>query len=51
MIIIMIIIIRKGLGSPLVDVSVRKDNMAVFVRKFFGILVGRCGSVVLRERD
>ena len=31
----------KGLGSPVIDVSVKKDILLVF---FFGILVGRCGG-------
>ena len=31
--------------------SVKKDSWLVHVLKFFGILAGRCGSVVVRERD
>ena len=41
----------KGLGSPVIDVSVKRDSLLVYRLKFFGILAGRCGSVVLRERD
>ena len=41
----------KRIGSPVIDVSVKKDSMLVYVLKFFGILAGRCGSVVIRERD
>ena len=41
---------RKGLGSPVIDVNVKKDSLLVDILKFFGILAGRCGSVVLRER-
>ena len=39
------------LGSPVVYVSVKKDSLLVYVLKFFGILAGRCGSAVVRERD
>ena len=41
----------KRIGSPVIDVSVKKDNLLLYVRKFFRILVGRCGTVVVRERD
>ena len=38
-----------GLGSPVIDVIVKKDSLVVYLLKFFGIfrnfLVGRCGSV------
>ena len=34
-----------GLGSPIIDVIVKKDSLLVYFLKFFGILVGRCGSV------
>ena len=27
----------KGLGSPVIDVSVKKDSLLVYVLKFFGI--------------
>ena len=40
----------KGLGSPVIDVSVKRDSLRVDVLKFFGILAARCGSVVVRER-
>ena len=35
----------KGLGSPVNDVTVKKDSLP----NFFGILGVRCGSVVVRE--
>ena len=43
----------KRLGSPVIDVSVEKKSFFFFfyVLTFFGILAGRCGSVVVRERD
>ena len=41
----------KGLGSPVIDVTVKKDSLLVYVLIFFSILAGRCGSVVVRERD
>ena len=41
----------KGLGPPVIDVTVKKDSLLVYVLNFFGILAGRCGSVVVRERD
>ena len=37
-------------GSAVVVVSVTKDSLLVYVPKIFGILAGRCGSVVVRER-
>ena len=40
----------KGLGSPVIDVSIKRDSLPVDVLKFFEILAGRCGSVVVRER-
>ena len=43
--------IRKGLRSPVIDETVKKDSLLVNVLNFFGILVGLCGSVVVRERD
>ena len=43
--------IRKRLGSPVIDERVKKDSLLVYVLNYFGILVGRCGSVVVRERD
>ena len=42
--------LQKGLGSPVIDVKVKKDSLLVDLLKFFGILAGRCGSVVVRER-
>ena len=42
--------LRKGLGSPVIDVNVKKDSLLVDLLKFFGILAGRCDSVVVRER-
>ena len=41
----------KGLGSPVNDVTVNKDTLLVYVLYGFGILAGRCGSVVVREKD
>ena len=41
----------KGLGSPAIDVSVKKYNLLVYVLKFFGISVGRCGTLVVRELE
>ena len=40
----------KGLGSLAIDVSVKKNSFFVYVLKFFRILAGRCGSVVVRKR-
>ena len=41
----------KGLGSPVIDASVKKDSLLVYVNNVFGILAGRCGSVVVRKRE
>ena len=41
----------KGLGSTVIDVTVKKDSLLVYVLNFIGILAGRCGSVVVRERN
>ena len=41
----------KGLGSPVIDVTDKKDSLLVHVLNVFVILAGRCGSVVVRERD
>ena len=39
----------KVLGSPVIDVTVKKDSLLVkFVLKFFGIIVGWCSGQ--RER-
>ena len=37
--------------EPRYDVTVKKDSLLVHVLKFFEILVGWYGSVVVRERD
>ena len=37
----------NGLGPPVIDVSVKKDSLLVYVLNLFGILVCRCGSVVV----
>ena len=41
----------KGLGPPVIEVTVKKDSLVVYVLTIFGILAGRCGSVVVREKD
>ena len=41
----------KGLGPPVIDVTVKKDSLLVYGLNFFVILAGRCGSVVVREND
>ena len=41
----------RGLDSPVIDVSLEKGSLLVYVLKFFGIFAARCGSVVVRERD
>ena len=42
----------KVLGSPVIDVTVKKDSLLVkFVLKFFGIIVGWCSGVVVKDRD
>ena len=42
----------KGLGLiPVIYVSVKNDSLLVHVLTFFGILAGRCRSVVVRESD
>ena len=41
--------LRKGLGSPVIDVKVKKDSLLVDLLKFFGILAGRCDSVVVYQ--
>ena len=42
----------KVLGSPVIDLTGKKDSLLVkYVLKCFGIMVGRCGSVVVKERD
>ena len=41
----------KGLWSHVIDATVKKDSLLVYVLNFFGILAGRCGSVVVRVRD
>ena len=42
----------KVLGSPVIDVTVKKDSLLVkYVLTFFGIMVGWCSGVVVKERD
>ena len=44
----------KRARVPVIDVTVKKDLnylLTYYLLKFFGILAGRCGSVVIRERD
>ena len=41
----------KGLGSPVIDETDKKGSLLVYLLNFFGILAGRCGSVVIRERN
>ena len=41
----------ERVGAPVIDVTVKKDSLLVYVLNFFGILADRCGSVVVRERD
>ena len=41
---------ERAIGSPVIDVTVKRDSLLVYVLNFFGILFGRCGSVVVRER-
>ena len=36
--------LRKGLGSPVIDQTVKKDTLLVYVINFFGILADRCSS-------
>ena len=37
---------------PVIDVSVKNDTgLVVYVLNLFGILAGRYGSVVVKERD
>ena len=35
----------------MIDVTVKKDSLLIYVLEFFGILAGGCGSVFVRERD
>ena len=41
----------EGTKFTVIDVSVKKDSLLVYALKFLRILAGRCGSVVVRERD
>ena len=41
----------KGLGSPVMNVSVKENSLLVSVLKFFGILADQCGSVTKKERE
>ena len=38
-------------ARAVIDVTVKKDSVLVYVLKFFLNFGGRCGSVVLRKRD
>ena len=40
----------EGARFTAIDVSVKRDSLLVYALKFFGILTGRCGSVVDRIR-
>ena len=40
----------KGLGSTVIDVTVKKDSLLAYVLNFFGILTVRCGSAMVREK-
>ena len=35
----------KGLGSPVIYESLKRDSLLVYVLKYFRFFVGRCGSV------
>ena len=39
----------ESAGSSVTDVLVKKNSLLVYVLKFFGILAGRCGGVVVRK--
>ena len=39
------------LGPTVIDVSVDKDRLLVYVLEFFGILAGRCGIAMVREKE
>ena len=41
--------VREIEGSPVNDVSVKKNGLLVYVLKLTGILGGRCGSVSSRR--
>ena len=41
----------KGLGSPVIDVSLKKDRLLVDVLKFSEFFAGLCGSKVVKGRD
>ena len=41
----------KGLGSPVINISVKKYSLLGYVFKFFGVLAGQCDSVVVRGRN
>ena len=38
-------------ARAVIDVTVKKDSVLVYVLKFFLNFGGRCGSVVVRKRD
>ena len=39
------------MGSPVIDVTVKKDSLQVYVLNLFGILTGLCGCLVASERE
>ena len=39
----------KGLGSPVIDETVKKDTLLVYVINFFGILADRCSSQLAKN--
>ena len=41
----------ERLGPPFIDVSVTKNSLLVYVLNVYGILAGRCGSVVVSRGD
>ena len=43
--------VMKRARVSCIDVTVKKDSLLVYVLKFFRIVAGRCGSVVVRERE
>ena len=43
-------ILWRALGSPVIDVTVKKGKLLACVLNFFGILVRPYGNVVVRER-
>ena len=41
----------KRLGSPVINISVKKYSLLVYVFKLFGVLAGQCDSVAVRGRE